>query len=492
MALCLPLSASIKLAPLFSEGAVLQRDKPVPVWGTAGPGEQITVRFHGQEKKASADAAGKWSVLLDPLSANATPEELVVLGKDQVTVGNILVGDVWLCSGQSNMHWPVSASLNAANERSSANNTLIRYFGIANVAKDTPQTDTTGQWKAASPDTVGEFSAVAYFFARELQPKLGIPVGIIKATPGGSGVEAWISPAGLATLPQNENIQKNWKKTLEDFPARLAAYSQTLEKWKKDSQEAKNSGKEFTEPEPRKLDDPRDRGIPGGLFNANINPLCPYAISGFLWYQGEGNAAGYKDYRTMFPAMIKQWRKDFGQGDLPFLFVQLANFKLPNDATGQQWAFQREAQASALTLPNTGMVSAIDVGQPDDLHPRNKQDVGRRLSLLAREVVYKETIHGRMPLAVGFVPVAGAIRVKLKPSQGIHLKGDHVTDLEVAGEDKEFFPATAKIEGDALIVSSASVPKPKAVRYLWKNAPQACFYSGDGLPVAPFRSDNWP
>ncbi len=486
----LPLFANVKLAPLFRDGAVLQRDKNVPVWGWADPGEKITVQFSGQSKSAEPDATGRWIVSLAPLAANAKPQDLVVTGKNQITVPNVLVGDVWLSSGQSNMFFPVVEALNREKEKAAANNPLIRYFATDNEGTATTQTDTKGEWQTSTPETVGNFSAVAYFFARDLQPRIGVPVGIIKATLGGSPIESWLSPEGLNGFTIAPELQRDGQREVADYPGKKAAYDEALAKWSQARDAAKAAGQPFRQPPPIA---PRIRNLASSLFNSNIAPLLPYALRGILWYQGESNSPHYGDYGALFATMIKQWRRDFRQYDLPFLYVQLANYALKKeDPTGQQWAFQREAQASALSLPNTGMALAIDVGDANNLHPPNKQEVGRRLSLLARQIAYGEKINGRSPQPIKFAPVKGAIEVTLSPAHNIQLRGEKATDLEIAGADKKFVSADVKITGDKLTVSSPLIPQPKFVRYLWSNAPTACLFDGDGLPVAPFRSDEKP
>lgn len=485
------LHAEVSLAPLFRDGAVFQRDMPLPVWGKANSGEKVIVEFGSQKMETVADDTGNWSVMLAPLTANSNPADLTVKGDNEIRVSDILVGEVWLCSGQSNMNWAVKLAANPEQEIASANNPLIRYFGVQNEVEDEPQTDTIGEWYVASPEHVSEFSAVAYYFAKALQPHLGVPVGIIKATPGGSSIEAWMSEEALKTLPEYEEIQSRRAKVLAEFPQKQIEYQEALEKWNAASEAAQAAGNPFSESKPRVPEGPKSRNAPSGLYNANVYPLVPYGIRGFLWYQGEANASRYEAYRTLFPTMIEQWRNDFRQEDAPFFFVQLANFDLKNDTTKRQWAFQRESQASVLSLPNTAMALAIDIGDPGDIHPRNKQEVGRRLSLLARELVYGQKITGQPPQAVEFSAVDGAMHIKLSHADGLYLRDDTATDIEIAGEDQKFHPAELKVDGSTLIVSSTAVPLPVAVRYLWHNAPQACLFNGEGLPVAPFRSDDW-
>jgi sialate O-acetylesterase len=493
-ALGLALRADVTLAPLFRDGAIFQREKPVPVWGLAKPGEKITVTFAGQTHETAAGKDGRWMVRLAPLRANAKPAELVAKGNNELRVRDILVGEVWFCSGQSNMNWPVKLSLNAEAEIAAASNPLIRCFGVRNEVEETPQFDTKGEWQPATSEYVNEFSAVAYFFARELQPCINMPVGLVKGTPGGSSIEAWMSIEALGGQPSFDEIMTRRNKVLADFPAKKAEYDRAMIAWKESYDNATAAGESFNEPRPRVPEGPKSRNAPAGLYNGNVHPFLPYAIRGFLWYQGEANASRYADYRTLFPAMIRQWRRDFQQEDVAFYFVQLANFNVRNDPTGRQWAFQREAQMSALKLPNTAMAVTIDIGEENDIHPKNKQEVGRRLSLIARHHLYGEAaeVDGEGPRAIAFDIKENEIRVRLASTGGgIVQRGRKVWDLEVAGADRDFRPATVKIEGDTLVVSAKDVARPAAVRYLWKNTPDATLFNGDGLPVAPFRSDNW-
>ena len=488
------LRADVTLAPLFRDGAVLQHGKPVPVWGLAEPGEKITVSFAGQTLETTAGKDGRWLVRLAPLKANDKPARLVVSGQNRLRVSDILVGEVWFCSGQSNMHWPVRSSKDAAAEIAAANNPLIRYFDARNEVADTPQFDTPGKWLPATAKNAGAFSAVAWFFAREIQPRANMPVGMIKGTLGGSRIEAWMSMKALGGTPLFGEIMERHQKNLDRYKKASADYAPKLRAWEKARDTAARAGDLFDEPRPAAPVPPSKwRDTPAGFYNSNAFPFAPYALRGFLWYQGESNAPRHAEYHILFPAMIKQWREDFQQEDAPFYFVQLANYNMPNDLTGKQWAFQREAQMSALKLPNTAMAVTIDIGEENDIHPKNKQEVGRRLALIARHRLYdRPGVDGEGPRAVAYDMKGGEIRVRLKNAQsGIVLRGERVRDLEVAGSDRKFHPADLRIEGGTLVVSSHNVPKPVAVRYLWKNAPDATLFDGDGLPVTPFRNDDW-
>ena len=506
--------AEVTLAPLFTDHAVLQRDKPVPVWGRATAGERITVRFHGQSGGTVAGADGRWIVFLDQFATDANGADLTVTGRDTLTLHDIVVGDVWLCSGQSNMEFTVSRAQNAAAEIAAANFPLIRHIKVRNTVAESPaDTVATSGWLPASPQTAGTFTAVGYFFARDIFQKTGVPIGLVHSSWGGTPVESWMSPAALAGNPAFTFVTERWRQNLAEYPAKKAAFDLALAEWTKADADAKVSRKEpyaawqKKNPRPRAPRGAGDSWTPASLFNGMINPLLPYALRGALWYQGESNAEHAAEYHPLFAAMITAWRAHFGQGDIPFYWVSLANYKVPTDKTDTTYAFLREAQTQTLALPHTGQALAIDVGNPDDIHPTNKQEVGRRLALLARNRVYGLTGDDTGPTFVEAKregaatstgskgsPQAGsgqALRVTLAHAAGLLAHDKPVQSLEVAGADRKFFPATAKIERDTLLVSAREVKEPVAVRYAWRNAPEANLYNGAGLPAVPFRSDNW-
>jgi sialate O-acetylesterase len=308
---------------------------------------------------------------------------------------------------------------------------------------------------------------------------------------GGTQIESWMSDAALRADPAAPEIFARWQKVLADYPAKVAAHGKAVAKWAHDAAAAKAAGQPFTRRKPAVPEGPGSRWQPSGMYHAMIAPLAPAALRGVLWYQGEANGARAAEYRTLFPGLIRQWRTGFGQPNLPFYFVQLANFARPVDKSDQQWAFLREAQAGALALPATGMAVTIEIGDPTNIHPKNKQEVGRRLALLARAQLGGETIEFAGPVFVAAKPEGGALRVSFTHAAGLRLGGAGPTGFEVAGEDRKFVPAAARIEGDSLLVSAGVVPHPVAVRYAWRNAPPATLFNLAGLPAAPFRSDTW-
>jgi sialate O-acetylesterase len=445
-------------APLFQDHAVLQSDKPIPVWGRAVPGEHVTVSFAGQAVGATAGPDGRWIAVLAPLAANSSGVDLAIAGTTTVTLHDILVGEVWLCSGQSNMLFMVDSGepghsvTNAAAEVAAARYPLIRHFKVAGRASAAPVDIAKGAWTVCSPQTVGHFTAVGYFFARDLFKRLNVPIGIINSTWGGTPVESWMSPVALSAFP----------------------------------------GLFIGRPTEGATPDPEDPMAPGSLFNGMIHPLLPYAIRGVIWYQGEGNVRHVADYDVHFKAMITAWRSHFGQGDFPFFWVQLANFTSPTEPPGELWAFIREAQSRALSLPATGQAVAIDIGEANNVHPRNKQEVGRRLALIAKAKVYSIPVDCSGPVLDRIEKEGSSIRVRFSfAGEGLTASDKPLQSFEVAGDDRVFHPASAVIRGGSILVQSAAVKRPVAVRYAWRNAPEANLYNGAGLPAAPFRSDDW-
>ncbi|OAM87507.1 sialate O-acetylesterase [Termitidicoccus mucosus] len=478
--------ADVTLAPLFRDNTVLQRDKPVPIWGKADPGEKVNVSFNRQTQTAVTDNHGRWRVQLAAMPASSTPAKLTVQGKNTLTIQNVLVGEVWLCSGQSNMEWLVKDSLNAEQEIAAADFPQIRHFRVPHVAAVSPQGDCGSTWTVCSPASAGAYSAAAYYFGRELCRQLGVPIGLINSSWGGTQIESWMSPAGLAGDPAGPEVDKRWQEEIQAMPAKRAAYEKALAQWNKDAAEAKKNGKVFKIRKPSEPMGIGSRQQPSALYNAMIAPLVPYAIRGVIWYQGEANAPRYVEYRTLFPSMIRQWRHDFRQGDFPFYYVQLANHR-----PRKHWAFLREAQEYALKLPATGQAVAIDIGESNGIHPKNKQEVGRRLALNAFATTYGLEIEYSGPRYAGMTVERGEVRLRFRHDQGLKTKDPAMPGFEIAGHDRKFVPASARIDGEAVVVSSKETKEPVAVRYAWASDPPVSLYNAAGLPAAPFRTDNW-
>jgi sialate O-acetylesterase len=485
--------AEITLAPIFKDHAIVQREKPLPVWGRGTPGEKLTITFHDQSLNTTIDSAGRWIVYFEPLEASAEGAELVVTGKETIVVKDLLVGEVWLASGQSNMEWPVSLVNNNEKQVAAVDLPLLRHLKVERTVAGTPaETVNTSSWELASPQTVGEFTAVGYFFARELQRKLRVPVGIINSSWGGTDIEAWMSDASRQSTAYAATIDRRWQQAMSEWtPERVARYPAEMKAWSEAEEHARTTNTKNLlpwPPPPAVLDSPRR---PGGLFNAMIAPLQPGAIRGVLWYQGESNAGRPVEYAELFPAMIRSWRSNWGDEAMSFVFVQLPNFANGNPG-GRDWARLREAQARALELPGTAMAVSIDLADPNELHPTNKQELGRRLALAATTRVYGIPGDYSGPVFAGATREGATLRVRFAHA-GSGLVAHHrpVQSLEIAGADKIFHVAVARIDRDMLVVSSPNVKEPVAVRYAWSNAPEANLYDGAGLPAAPFRSDDW-
>ncbi len=482
----------VQLAPIFTDHTVLQRGQPLPIWGRAAAGETISVSFHDQTAHTTADANGRWSVRLKPFPAHLDPAEFTVTGVNTITLRDVLVGDVWLASGQSNMEWPVNLTRDAEKEMAAANFPLIRHLKIEHASSPTlgESVKTTG-WQPASPETVGGFTAVGYFFAREIHQKLGVPVGIIHGSWGGTAIESWLSEPARSSTSLATTLAARWQKSLVEWPPeRVARYPADMAAWKKADADAKAAHAKnlMVWPQPPATDD--SPALPGGPFNAMIAPLQPVALRGVLWYQGESNVERAGEYAELFSTLIRTWRADWERRELPFYFVQIPNYA-DGDAHGRAWARLREAQAKALELTSTGMAVAIDLGEAENLHPLNKQDVGHRLALVALAKTYDRADEWSGPQFGRAVREGAAMRVQFQHSEGLIARDGPVQSLELAGADEVFYPASGAIERETLLVSSPAVPKPVAVRYAWSNAPTANLTNRAGLPAAPFRSDAW-
>ena len=487
--------ADVALHSLFTDHMVVQQKMKIPVWGTAAPGEEVTVTLGKRKASATACDNGEWIVKLKPLKPGA-PLELVVQGTNNtVTVKDVLVGEVWVCSGQSNMQFNVANSNNAEQEVAEAKYPGIRLFSVPRKVADTPQKTVEAAWQVCSPETIPNFSAVAYFFGRDIHKELGVPVGLIHTSWGGTPSEAWTSREKLESIPVAEPLYARWKKTVADYPKTLEAYNKKMAAWKAAAEKAKAEGKQAPA-KPRPLYPPLESPhYPSNLYNAMIAPLLPYAIQGAIWYQGESNAGRAYQYRYLFPGMIEDWREAWGQGDFPFLFVQLANFRERQpDPVDDPWAELREAQLMTLDLKNTGMAVIIDIGDAADIHPRNKQDVGKRLALAALAGTYGKRIPYSGPIYRSSYIRGDKVYIRFDHTNGgLTVKdGDTLKGFAIAGADRKFVWADAVIKGKKIVVSADSVPEPVAVRYAWQINPEASLFNGAGLPASPFRTDEWP
>jgi sialate O-acetylesterase len=444
--------ADVRLPKIIGDHMVLQQEKKVNVWGWAEAGEKVMVKLAESSAETNADQQGKWKIALDPPAAGG-PYEMTITGNNTLTLKDILVGEVWVCSGQSNMEWPIAASNNANEETEKAKFPNIRLFTVTKKIAQDPQSDCDGSWKPCDPSSVASFSAVGYFFGRRLHQDLNVPVGLVNSSWGGTLAEAWTSQS---TLANNEMFAKILERSAKF--------------------------------------DPRTPHQASVLFNGMINPLIPLGIRGAIWYQGESNIGRAEQYAVLFPAMIQDWRKNWGQDEFPFYFVQLAPYRY-GQTDPALCAELREAQFKTLSVPNTGMAVTMDIGNVKDIHPRNKQDVGSRLAAWALANTYgkKELIYSG-PLYESMSVEGNKIRLKFKHvAEGLVAKGDiPLQDFIIAGEDQQFVAAEAVIDGLTVVVSSDKVAKPVAVRYGWRDDAEPNLFNSAGLPASPFRTDDFP
>ena len=496
--------AEVRVAGVFGNHMVLQRDASVPVWGWAERDEEVVVSIAEQEIRTRADANGKWMVRLSPLDAGG-PFQLKVRGVNEVTFEDVLVGEVWLCSGQSNMAMTVSRAQEFETEKSNSAFPQIRHFKTRSNAIPEPQDDCGGEWAVCAPETVGSFTATGYFFARQLHAELNVPIGLINSSWGGTDIAAWTSLDAQQAQPAIVPKLDAFDATIAAYDAEKskARYEQALQRWEEQRNEAKASGKAAPRRPRAPVDPVRSQNRPANLFNGMIHPLIPYAMRGAIWYQGERNSHSIADgqlYETQLKTLIADWRSRWRQGDFPFGTVQLPNFhavqEAPIETTG--WVAIRESEAKSLELPNTGIAITTDVGDAKDIHPKNKQAVGKRLALWALAEVYEQEVEYSGPVfashrelkaanGLGRIVINFEFGQDLRSSDGEPLRG-----FAVAGADQVFHRAIASInDSGKLVVRSKQVPEPVSVRYNWADNPVGNLTNGSGLPAAPFRTDAW-
>jgi len=489
------MATGLSLPSLIGDGMVVQQGKPIRVWGRAAPGAEVSVSMAGRKGLARADAAGAWSLEMEPLEAGGPHEMLIAAGDETARLKDVLVGEVWVCSGQSNMEWPMTLTRDSTAEVAAANHEMIRLFRVPRGVARLPQDRTGGAWQRCTPANIaaGEsFSAVGYFFGRELHRQLGVPVGLIHSAWGGSPIEAWTPLETLRQDAELSDLMQTWERMVAGAEEKLDGFVEQFSEWRRRAAEAERDGS--APPAPPLVDDPRqNHWRPGGLFNAMIAPLTRIGVCGAIWYQGESNVGQPERYARLLPAMIRSWRKAWDDRNLAFVFVQLPNYGM-TEPPHETWAYMREAQLAALDLPRTGMAVTIDVGDTFNIHPPDKLPVGERLARAALSVAYGRDVLPCGPLYDGAAFADGLARVRfrhagdgLASSDGGPLRG-----FAVAGQDRRFFPAEATIEGGTVCVRSARVPGPVAVRYAWADDPDCNLCNTAGLPASPFRSDRWP
>ena len=482
--------AEVKLPKVLSDHVVLQRGAPIHIWGWADPGEQVTVSLLSQKQTATGDDLGKWSVYLAPQPAGG-PYNITIAGVNTITISDVLIGDVWLASGQSNMEMPLkgfpnsSVLKNGAEEIANSTQPQIRLLRVHTRASDYPLPDLKDPdeiWTLCTPDTAADFSAVAYFFGREIQQQETVPVGLIDDTWGGTPVRAWVSLDSLSADSSLMPVFQDWSEmadTTADVPAMLAQE-------KREDDAAKQAGsalpKHSWHPNPASW-------APAYLYNGMVAPLTEFPIKGVIWYQGETDSALSRApmYLRTFSTMIADWRGKWREGDFPFFFAQISSF---TSTEFEKWGIVRDAQRRTLSLAHTGMAVTLDVGQADNVHPPDKQTVGHRLALAARDIAYGEHIEDSGPLFRQAVAEDASMRVWFDHGEGLTAKGGGLIGFEVAGSDHKFVPATAKIDGSQIVTSATEVKIPKYVRYAWANFSTANLYNSAGLPASTFSSEN--
>lgn len=490
--------ADVKMPAIFGDHMVLQQEHDLPVWGTADPGEQITVSLGDHTASAVTGSDGRWLVRLAPLPARNTPLEMIVRGSNVLQFRDVLIGEVWLCSGQSNMGMALSRSERGTQAVDASANSLMRIFRVEKAIALEPESDCVGRWEICGPESVRSFSAVSYYFGRDIQARIGQPVGLIGSYRGGTPAQAWVSRQTLAASPVLAPYLDRLSVAGSLPPALTNYFDVLLPAWKKALARNKEAGGTLP-PAPIIADEAARQ--PTLLYNAMIHPLIPYGIRGVIWYQGEANAHTTEEasrYDVLFPALIESWRHEWGDRNFPFLFVQLAGFNAPR----QDWPRLRESQRRALAVPNTSMASAIDLGEADDIHPRNKAEVGRRLALIARRAVYAEKdLIATGPMFASFQVEGSKIRLRFddigaglaiqmpSPASG---SLDMLTAFEVAGSDGNFVQAMARIEGDTVVAWSPAVTQPVAARYAWTPMATGNLVNKDGLPASPFTTRKNP
>ncbi len=494
--------AELRIPAVLSDGMVLQRGQSVAVWGWAEPAAEVSVAFGGQVVAATADAEGKFMVRLSGMDASATPRSLTVkAGTESAEVKNVLVGEVWLCSGQSNMSLRMEQSGNFEQEKAAANHPLIRMFLTDMVTSREPQADCSGAWQVCSPETIAKFSAVGYFFGRKLQQELDVPIGLIRSAWGGSPIQAWVPIATYGKYPLMADYKAQQDAAAETFDeaAEAARHARAVEIWNAKVAEAKANPATAPKP-PRKIAHPhKSHKYPANCYNGMIHPLAPYTLRGVIWYQGEANTGTIEEaklYRHLLEDLVLQWRKDW-KAELPFYAVQLVNYMAPQatpvEDTG--WAFIRESVlAFQKEVPDTGMAVGIDIGEADQIHPLNKQDIGLRLAQQALVKTYGRDGVAGGPIYQSMKREGNKIVVTFSDvGSGLMAKGgEPLKTFAIAGADKRFVWAQAAMVGDTVVVSAAEVPDPLAVRYAWADNPAGCnLFNKEGFPASPFRTDNW-
>jgi len=475
--------AEVTLTTLLADHMVVQRGLPVHVWGMAGAHESVSVTFRGDTKTTTADDLGRWSLYLPPGEAGG-PFQILVKGTNLIVLNDVLVGDVWVASGQSNMEFPMKELINADTEIAAAQYPKIRILRVDHRPSDYPRSDVGAKtWALCTPENVVGSSAVAYYFARDLYLKMNIPIGLVESFWGGTPAESWTSLRSLAADASLMPVFAERSKTLDEQETTVLRLQQEDRELQQAEDQAKAAGK----PAPGRPWHPDFAAwAPAALFNGMIAPLTLFPIRGVIWYQGEANSGERAPlYAHLFPTMINDWRRAWNEGDFPFLFVQIANWNTEPEGL---WPEVRDAQRRALALRNTGMAVTIDIGDAVDIHPKDKLDVGKRLALAARAIAYGEKLEWSGPLYKGLTREEHALRIWFDHANGLAARNGALAGFEIAGADGKFVAADARIEGESVVVSSPALAEPVSVRYAWAANPTCNLVNREGLPASPFKS----
>ena len=501
LAAFMPLAAQadVRLPAVISDHMVLQQEIAVPIWGWADKGEEVTVSIAGQSMSVKAGADGKWMIKLDKLTSGG-PHELLITGKNTLKITDVLIGEVWLGSGQSNMAMTVSRSKDFEAEQAAANLPHIRMFRESSGSATDPQETGSGKWEVCSSESVGAFSATAFFFGREIHKSLKLPVGLINSSVGGTPIEAWTSLPAQKSLSELKPLFARWENATATYDPEKAKtqYDKAFAEWRTAAKKARDDGKQLPRPPQPPVNPRRNSHHPAVLFNGKIAPLVPYAIRGAIWYQGESNANSSRDgsspenYGLQLRTLIADWRGRWGQGDFPVAWVQLPLFQKPQvepvEETG--WTIIREQMLKTLKVPNTGMAITLDLGEANDIHPRDKQGVGKRLAQWALAKVYNQkNVVASGPLPDGYEIDGEEVVLSFRYAAGLQASGEELKGFAIAGADQKWYPAKARIDGEEVVVWHPDVKQPKAVRYAWADNPDANLINGAGLPASPFRTD---
>lgn len=483
--------AEVLLPSILGDHMVLQAGQPLRIWGWAEPGEEVAVDLAGDRQVTHANAVGEWKVTLPRRESSREPVAMTVTAPSgSVTVRDILVGEVWLGSGQSNMGWPLHLATDAQAEIAQAKFPEMRLFFVPIGTAGTPQSKIASGWVVCSPESVPGFSAVLYFFGRELHQALQQPVGLIASAVGGTRIEPWMPQASFAETPSLAGEWQSIQQNLAQYGEARREHLRRTKAWLAEAEPLWQAGREFPEAPVPPSHPLNGFAAPTSLYNAMIHPVVPYTLRGVIWYQGESNRGQGMHYHDLQTGLIEGWRRVWQQGDFPFLFVQLAPFRYDDNATAlpELW----EAQTAGLSLPHTGMAVITDISTIGDIHPPNKKEVGRRLSLWALRDTYGHEVVPSGPLWSEHLVEAGTMRVKFRHAAGLKTRdGTPPNWFSIAGEDRRFHPATAQIDGDTVVVRAPEVPQPVAVRFGWNQVAEPNLVNGAGLPASPFRTDRW-